>query len=80
MTDVHLQEEAWADVEEGTEALLDEWLVATGVAVTTGQVVANVIVAKTTYEVVAPVAGCLGHSVAAQDNFARGAAIATVQA
>lgn len=79
MTNVHLQEEAWVDVEEGTEALLDEWLVATGDTVTAGQVLATVIVVKTTYEVTAPVAGRLEQKLATQENFSRGAAIATVK-
>ena len=30
MIEIKLPDEAWADVEEGTEALLDEWLVAVG--------------------------------------------------
>lgn len=81
MTEIQLQEEAWADVEEGTEALLDEWHVAAGDSVTAGQALATVIVAKTKYEVIAPAAGTVGElKFAAQDNFARGQAITTVNA
>jgi pyruvate/2-oxoglutarate dehydrogenase complex dihydrolipoamide acyltransferase (E2) component len=80
MTEIQLQEEAWADVEEGTEALLDEWHVAAGDKVAAGQLLASVIVAKTKYEVTSPVAGTVaGLKFAAQDNFARGQAIATLQ-
>lgn len=80
MTEIHLQEEAWEDVEEGTEALLDEWLVKAGDSVTAGQIVATVMVAKTKFEVAAPAAGTVGElKVAAQENFARGTPIATLQ-
>jgi pyruvate/2-oxoglutarate dehydrogenase complex dihydrolipoamide acyltransferase (E2) component len=80
MTEVQLQDEAWADAEEGTEALLDEWHVAVGDTVAAGQLVATVMVAKTKFEVVAPAAGTVAElKLAAQDNFARGQAIATIQ-
>lgn len=80
MTEVQLQEEAWADAEEDTEALLDEWHVTAGDSVNAGQPVATVMVAKTKFEVVAPVAGKVAElKVAAQDNFVRGQAIATIE-
>ena len=70
---IALQDEAWDDVEDGTEALLDEWLVKTGDRVEAGEVVAIVVVAKTTFELVAPVAGVIGQLlVGLQDNVARG--------
>jgi pyruvate/2-oxoglutarate dehydrogenase complex dihydrolipoamide acyltransferase (E2) component len=81
MTDIQLQDEAWQDIEEGTEALLDEWHVKAGDKVEAGQLLASVIVAKTKFEVVAPAAGVVAElKVAAQENFPRGQALATLQA
>lgn len=77
MTEIHLQDEAWEDIDEGTEALLDEWHVKEGDLVEAGQLVASVMVIKTSFEVLAPAAGSIGKLlVAAQDNFTRGQALA----
>lgn len=77
MTAIHLQDEAWEDIEEGTEALLDEWHVKEGDVVEAGQLVASVMVIKTSFDVLAPAAGTIGKLlVAAQDNFTRGQALA----
>ena len=59
MTQVLLTQDAWQDLEEGTEALLDEWLVKDGDDVTEGQVIARVVLVKSTYEVEAPAAGAI---------------------
>ena len=45
MTDVLLDAAAWKDVEAGTEALLDQWLVREGEAVRAGQPLARVVAA-----------------------------------
>lgn len=77
MTAIHLQDDAWEDIDEGTEALLDEWHVSEGDSVEAGQLVASVMVVKTSFEVLAPAAGTVGKLlVAAQDNFSRGQALA----
>lgn len=77
MTEIHLQDEAWEDIDEGTEALLDEWHVKEGDVVEAGQLVASVMVIKTSFEVLAPAAGTISKLlVAAQDNFTRGQALA----
>lgn len=77
MTAIHLQDDAWEDIDEGTEALLDEWHVSEGDSVEAGQLVASVMVVKTSFEVLAPAAGTIGKLlVAAQDNFSRGQALA----
>lgn len=77
MTAIHLQDDAWEDIEEGTEALLDEWHVKEGDVVEAGQLVASVMVIKTSFDVLAPAAGTVGKLlVAAQDNFTRGQALA----
>ena len=77
MTAIHLQDDAWEDIDEGTEALLDEWHVSEGDSVEAGQLVASVMVVKTSFEVLAPAAGTVGKLlVEAQGNFARGQALA----
>ena len=59
MIDLVLDAAAWKDVEAGTQALLDKWLVSEGAAVQAGQPLAAVVLVKSTLEVVAPVAGTL---------------------
>jgi len=76
MTAITLDEAAWQDVEEGTEALVDRWLVGEGTAVRAGQPVASVVLVKTTLEVTAPADGVIERIlVAAGETFARGAPI-----
>lgn len=78
MSDVEitLQQEAWADVEANTEALVDEWLVKPGDMVEAEQAIATVVVVKTSYEVVAPAAGVVSEIlVQAGGTFAQGTAI-----
>jgi len=81
MVDIALPDEAWADVEEGTEALLDEWLVATGDRVEAGQIIGHVVLVKATHELLAPTAGIVESlDVAAQANFPRGTVLARLRA
>jgi len=47
MIEISIPDEAWADVEAGTEALLDEWFVAAGDEVEAGQIIGSVMVVKT---------------------------------
>jgi len=76
MTAIRLDDAAWIDVGEGTEALVDQWRVAEGTAVRAGQPVASVVLVKTTFEVTAPADGVLEQIlVAAGETFARGAPI-----
>jgi pyruvate/2-oxoglutarate dehydrogenase complex dihydrolipoamide acyltransferase (E2) component len=64
--------EAWEGVEEGTEALLEQWLVREGDVVAAGQPVATAILVKTNYEIAAPAAGRIAKIlVAAQGTFGR---------
>lgn len=80
MTDVVLAADAWEGVEAGTEALLDKWLVREGERVAAGQVVATVVVVKTTYEVTAPAAGVVERIlVQAEETFARGRPLASIR-
>jgi pyruvate/2-oxoglutarate dehydrogenase complex dihydrolipoamide acyltransferase (E2) component len=81
MIDILLPDEAWTDVEKGTEALLDEWLVAAGDRVASGQIIGHVALVKATYELLAPASGVVESlEVAAQANFPRGAVLARLRA
>jgi pyruvate/2-oxoglutarate dehydrogenase complex dihydrolipoamide acyltransferase (E2) component len=80
VTDVVLPADAWEGVEAGTEALLDKWLVREGERVAAGQVVASVVVVKTTFEVTAPAAGVVERIlVQAEETFARGKPLASIR-
>lgn len=80
MTDIVLDDAVWQDVEPGTEALMDQWLVKPGDAVAAGQVVAKVVLVKATLEVTAPVAGVVEKIlVPAEQTFGRGAPLATLR-
>lgn len=79
MTNIVLNDDAWQDVEEGTEALLDDWLVGAGDSVSQGQVIANVVLVKTTHEIEAPAGGTIQSiEIDEQDNFTRGAVLAII--
>jgi biotin carboxyl carrier protein len=78
--EISIPDEAWADVEAGTEALLDEWFVAAGDEVKAGQILGSVMVVKTAIEVVAPADGVIESlDVAATQNFAKGAILARLR-
>ncbi len=57
MIGIRLLRDAWEGVEEGTEALLEQWLVREGDVVVASQPVATAVVVKTNYEITAPAAG-----------------------
>jgi len=78
--DVLMDDSLWADVEAGTEALVEEWLVAPGAVVQAGQHLATVVLVKSSHEVCAPVGGVLESiSVPAEATFARGAPLAVLR-
>jgi len=80
MSQIQLPESVWSDVEEGTEALLDEWLVKIGDTVSEGQVLGVAELVKTSHEITAPVAGkVVALNVAAQTTFGRGVVVAEIQ-
>ncbi len=71
--DVVLEASAWTDVEEGTEALLERWLVAEGDRVSAGQPLAIAVLVKTSHEIHAPADGVLARIlVRNEETFARG--------
>ncbi|QDF99441.1 biotin attachment protein [Azoarcus sp. DD4] len=81
MTEIILDDAVWADVDEGTEALLQEWQVKEGDSVAAGQVLAVAELVKTSHEIFAPSAGRIAKlNVAEQDTFGRGAVIALLEA
>jgi pyruvate/2-oxoglutarate dehydrogenase complex dihydrolipoamide acyltransferase (E2) component len=80
LTGVVLDDAAWKDVEPGTEALVDQWLVKPGDSVAAGQAVVRVVLVKATLEVAAPAAGVVEKIlVPAEQTFGRGAVLATLR-
>jgi biotin carboxyl carrier protein len=79
MTDVALPADAWADVEPGTEALVDQWKVGVGDRVRAGQTIAVVVLVKTSFDILAPVDGVVAQILAEKDStFKRGQPLARV--
>jgi len=77
MIPIRLQDDAWREVEEGTEALVERWLVGEGEAVDSGQPVADVVLAKTDFELLAPAAGRIEKIlIHEEETFARGVDLA----
>lgn len=79
--EIIMAKEVWADVEPGTEALVEDWLVVEGATVKAGQALANVVVVKSSHEITAPADGVLEKIlVAAEDTFAPGTVLALLKA
>lgn len=79
--EIALGPDAWQDVEPGTEALVEEWLVAEGASVKAGQALASVVVVKTNHEVLSPADGVIEKIlVAAEATFAPGQALGLLKA
>ncbi|MBD5802959.1 Glutaconyl-CoA decarboxylase subunit gamma [Azoarcus sp. Aa7] len=80
MIDIILDDAVWADVDEGTEALLQEWQVKAGDTVEAGQVLAVAELVKTSHEIFAPAEGRIAAiKVPEQETFGRGAVIAQLE-
>jgi pyruvate/2-oxoglutarate dehydrogenase complex dihydrolipoamide acyltransferase (E2) component len=75
MTDVIVPPELW---DEDLEGALSMWLVETGDTVAKGDVLCEVAVEKTTFEVVAPAAGKVTVLVQAEAPVKRGTVIARI--
>ena len=81
MIDINLPDEAWQDVEPGTEALLEEWMVAPGDTVKAGQSLAVVVMVKTSVDVAAPADGVIEEILIAKDDtVAQGKPLARMRA
>jgi len=71
--DVAVPADVWQDVEPGTEALVEAWLVKEGDRVKAGQVLAKVVIIKANVELTAPAAGVVDRIlVAAEETFKAG--------
>lgn len=80
MIEITLAADAWTDVDPGTEALVDNWLVGEGDAVRAGQPIANVVLVKTSMEIVAPANGRIRKIlVKSEETFAQGKPIALLE-
>lgn len=80
MTEITLGADAWKDVDPGTEALLDKWLVAEGDTVSAGQILANVVIVKANQDIAAPSNGRIVKIlVKADETFARGKPLALLK-
>ncbi|HYD59820.1 MAG TPA: biotin/lipoyl-containing protein [Noviherbaspirillum sp.] len=80
MIEVTLMDSAWADVEEGTEALVDEWMVAVGDRVESRQTLGVVELVKTSHEITAPSAGIVKEiKVDKQETFGRGQSLIVLE-
>ncbi len=72
MMDILLPAAVWTGGQEEAHALLDKWLVAPGVPVRKGQVLANVVLVKAAIDVEAPQDGHIA-SIAVRDGESFGA-------
>lgn len=78
-TDIILPQDAWQDVEPGTEALVEDWLVQVGDSVQAGQPLASVVVVKSSHEVLAPADGVVESIlVPAEGTFKPGQSLGTL--
>ena len=79
MKDIVLDPLLWESVEAGTEALLDQWLVAEGDHVVAGQPLARAVLVKSSIEVPSPAAGVVEQVlVPAGQTFARAAVLGRI--
>ncbi len=80
MIEITLAADAWKDIDPGTEALVDKWLVVEGDTVRAGQPIANVVLVKTNQEIVAPADGRIEKIlVRSEETFAQGKPIALLK-
>jgi len=80
MIEITLAADAWKDIDPGTEALVDKWLVGEGDTVRAGQPIVNVVIVKANQEIVAPVNGRIEKIlVKSEETFAQGKPIALLK-
>lgn len=80
MIEITLPAGAWTDIDPGTQALVDKWLVGEGDTVRAGQPIANVVLVKTSQEIVAPADGRIETIlVKSEETFAQGKPIALLK-
>lgn len=79
MTDIVVPEGLW-DTNVNPEGIIANWFYADGAMVSKGDVVAEIMVEKTTFDIEAPIAGVLKRNLA-KDNVVRpGTVIGTIDA
>jgi pyruvate/2-oxoglutarate dehydrogenase complex dihydrolipoamide acyltransferase (E2) component len=79
MIEITAPAEPFEEAGAGAEGLLDAWLVAKSDHVTAGQPVADAIVVKASFQIIAPCDGTIGEIiVGAGDTFPVGAVLALV--
>lgn len=77
---IRAPDEVWEDAEEGVEGLLDDWFVGVDDPVKAGDVIASLMVVKTSFDLEAPASGTIrGILVAKGETFARGSELATIR-
>ncbi len=77
---ITLPAEFWDGVQPGTEALVEKWLVDEGAAVAQGDVLATLVLVKTSYELQAPQSGVIETIlVSAENTVAPGQAVAILR-
>jgi pyruvate/2-oxoglutarate dehydrogenase complex dihydrolipoamide acyltransferase (E2) component len=78
--DIRPPEEIFRDVDEGVEGLLEAWLVDENDRVAADQPVADAVVIKTAFQVLAPAAGTIAEIVVPKgDTFPAGAVLARLE-
>jgi len=77
MSDVVVPADLW---EVDAQAVVVTWLYQDGAVVKQGQVIAEVMIEKVQFDVLAPSDGVLHHKIPANGTFDRGEAFATVNA
>lgn len=75
MTDVTVPNDLWEDDSEGAVSV---WFVEEGDSVAAGDILCELMVEKSTFEIAAPAAGMVNLLVAAEEPVAKGAAIARI--
>lgn len=76
MTDVLIPANEWRDDEE---AVISTWLYASGEQVQSGAMIAEIMVAKATFELYAPASGALHIMVAPEAIVAKGQTVARIE-
>jgi pyruvate/2-oxoglutarate dehydrogenase complex dihydrolipoamide acyltransferase (E2) component len=78
--EIRAPSDVFQDVDEGVEGLLEGWLVSEGDVVRAGQPLADAIVVKTSFQIVAPADGRIGTILVGEgETFGPGSELATLQ-
>jgi pyruvate/2-oxoglutarate dehydrogenase complex dihydrolipoamide acyltransferase (E2) component len=78
---IYAPEAVWEDTDDDVEGLLDEWLVVVGDAVEAGQVIASLMIVKTSFGLEAPAAGTVAEILVAKgETFGRSTELVTLAA